>query len=85
MDSRHRFTLSWPAQPFWAWAPVYVRYNRWGRKGTWTKLLAAVADGPDLECLMVDGSVVHVHQHGAGQKKTATGRGDGQVTGRAKH
>ena len=55
---------------FGHWHRVYVRYNRWSHKGTWAKILAAVADDPDLEYLMVDGSIVHVHQHGAA-KKTA--------------
>lgn len=56
---------------FGHWHRVYVRYNRWSRKGTWGKILAAVADDPDLDYLMVDGSIVRVHQHGAA-KKTAT-------------
>jgi transposase len=39
------------------------------RKGTWGKILAAVADDPDLDYLMVDGSIVRVHQHGAAKKQ----------------
>ena len=31
------------------WHRVYVRYNRWSPKGTWTKILATVSDDPDLE------------------------------------
>jgi hypothetical protein len=42
-----------------------VRYNRWSQKRTWTNILAAVSDDPDLDYLMVDGSIVRVHQHGA--------------------
>ena len=53
---------------FGHWHRVYVRYNRWSHKGTWTKILAAIADDPDLEYLMVDGSIVRVHQHGAAKK-----------------
>ena len=53
---------------FGHWHRVYVRYNRWSHKGTWAKILAAVADDPDLEYLMVDGSIVSVHQHGAPKK-----------------
>jgi transposase len=55
---------------FGNWHRVYVRYNRWSHKRTWTKVLAAVSDDPDLDYLMVDGSIVRVHQHGAA-KKTA--------------
>jgi hypothetical protein len=36
-------------------------------------MLAAVANDTDLEYLMLDGSTVRVHQHGAA-KKIATGR-----------
>ena len=51
------------------WHRVYVRYNRWSRKGVWTRLFEAVSDDQDLEHLMVDGSIIRVHQHGAAQKK----------------
>jgi len=53
---------------FGHWHRVYVRYNRWCHKGTWSKVLEAVSDDPDLEYLMVDGSIVRVHQHGAAKK-----------------
>ena len=55
-------------EEFGHWHRVYVRYSRWGKKGTWSKLLAALSDDPDLEYLMVDGSIVRVHQHGAAKK-----------------
>lgn len=51
------------------WHRVYVRYNRWSHKGVWTRLFEAVSDDRDLEHLMVDGSIIRVHQHGAAQKK----------------
>lgn len=51
------------------WHRVYVRYNRWSHKGIWQQVFKAVAGDPDLEYLMVDGSIVRVHQHGAAQKK----------------
>jgi len=51
------------------WHRVYVRYNRWSQKGIWQRFFEAVAGDPDLEYLMVDGSIVRVHQHGAAQKK----------------
>ena len=51
------------------WHRVYVRYNRWSHKGVWQRIFTAVAGDPDLEYLMVDGSIVRVHQHGAAEKK----------------
>jgi transposase len=57
-------------ESFGSWHRVYVRYNRWSYKGTWSQLFEAIADNPDLEYLMVDGSIVRVHQHGAAKKTT---------------
>lgn len=56
-------------ESFGHWHRVYVRYNRRPHKGTWAKVLVAVASGPDLEYLLVDGSIVRVHQHGAAKKQ----------------
>jgi transposase len=53
---------------FGHWHHVYVRYNRWSSKGVWKAVFEALSDQPDLEYLMVDGSIVRVHQHGASQK-----------------
>ncbi len=53
---------------FGHWHRVYVRYNRWSKKGVWERVFKAMADAPDLEYLMVDGSIVRVHQHGATKK-----------------
>ena len=54
------------------WHRVYVRYNRWSRKGVWLQIMASLATDADLEHLMVDGSIVRVHQHGAAKKHVRT-------------
>ena len=54
---------------FGYWNQVYVRYNRWSKKGHWERIFKALAADKDLEYLMVDGSIARVHQHG-GPKKT---------------
>jgi len=56
---------------FGHWHRVYVRYNRWSKKGVWERVFKAMADDPDLEYRMVDGSIVRVHQHGATKKRTS--------------
>lgn len=57
---------------FGYWHRVYVRYNRWSHTGRWTGIFEAMAQNdPDLEYMMVDGSIVRVHQHGAAKKKTS--------------
>jgi len=54
------------------WHRVYVRYSRWSRKGVWVQMMDALAADADLEHLMVDGSIVRVHQHGAAKKQPRT-------------
>ena len=53
---------------FGHWHRVYVRYNRWSKKGIWERIFTTMSDDPDLEYLVVDGSIVRVHQHGAAKK-----------------
>ena len=53
---------------FGHWHRMYVRYNRWSKKRIWERVFKTMADDPDLEYLMVDGSIVRVHQHGAAKK-----------------
>ena len=55
---------------FGHWHRVYVRYNRWAHKGHWLSIFEALADDPDFEYLMMDGSIVRVHQPGAAKKNS---------------
>jgi transposase len=53
---------------FGHWHTVFTRYNRWSKKGQWQAIFEALCEDPDLEYLMVDGSIARVHQHGAPKK-----------------
>lgn len=53
---------------FGEWNSVFQRFNRWCKHGLWTRLLQAWQD-PDLECLMLDSTVIRAHQHAAGARK----------------
>ena len=53
---------------FGAWNSVFQRFNRWSKRGVWGRLLQAWQD-PDLECLMLDSTVIRAHQHAAGARK----------------
>ena len=55
-------------EEFGHWHRVYVRYNRWSKKGVWEGIFEALSDDKDLEYLIVDGSIARVHQHGAPKK-----------------
>ena len=54
---------------FGRWNSIYQRFNRWSKKEIWHIVKEAVTLNPDLEEFLVDGSIVRVHQHGAGAKK----------------
>ena len=56
-----------PAE-FGPWNSVFVRYNRWAKKGVWERLFNALADDPDFEFVMMDATIVRAHQHSAGAK-----------------
>jgi transposase len=57
---------------FGRWHTAYMRYNRWCKKGVWQQIFDTLADDPDLEQLMIDGSIVRVHQQGAAKKPLRT-------------
>lgn len=65
---------------FGEWNSVYVRFNRWSKKGVWKRVFEALQE-PDLEWpaprwVMTDSTVVRAHraanrQHSAGKKKVS--------------
>ncbi|MBL0010249.1 MAG: IS5 family transposase [Nitrosomonas sp.] len=56
-------------QALGSWHTVYTRYNRWSKKGRWEAIFKTLSEASDFEYLMIDGSIVRLHQHGAPQKK----------------
>lgn len=54
---------------FGNWNSVFVRFNRWAKQGLWQRIFELVQD-PDLEWLLLDATIIRVHQHAAGAKKT---------------
>jgi putative transposase len=53
---------------FGPWNSVFQRFNRWAKRGIWRRLLQAWQD-PDLECLLLDSTIIRAHQHAAGARK----------------
>ncbi|RXZ80403.1 IS5 family transposase [Paenibacillaceae bacterium] len=67
-----------------SWKSVYTRFRRWQMAGIWDQILAHVSIEPDFENVMIDATIVRVHQHGSGAKGgkqfQAIGRSRGGLT-----
>ena len=55
---------------FGPWQSVYARSRRWTQQGIWEKVLSALIaeDLVDETTLMLDSTIIKVHQHGSGKK-----------------
>jgi transposase len=53
---------------FGNWFSVWKRFRRWALKGVFERLFLALSGDPDFEYAIIDGTIVRVHQHGAGAK-----------------
>jgi transposase len=53
---------------FGPWQTVYSRFNQWAREGVWDEILEELSKDADWEGIMIDGSIVKLHQHGSGPK-----------------
>jgi len=51
-----------------SWSSVYTRFRRWQKSGVLEQILERVSIEPDFENVMLDATIVPVHQHGAGAK-----------------
>ena len=71
-------------EAFGRWNTVFRRFRRWACKGVFESIFTALSGDPDFEYALVDGTIVRVHQHGAGAKggthTQAIGRSRGGMT-----
>ena len=69
---------------FGKWSTVYTRYWRWAQKDKWGSIFKRLSEDADFEYVMIDGTIVRVHQHGAGARggtqNQAIGRSRGGLT-----
>jgi transposase len=50
------------------WNSVFRRFRRWAQKGVFDLIFEALSGDPDFEYVMIDGTIIRVHQHGAGAR-----------------
>jgi transposase len=55
-------------EPFGLWNTVFRRFRRWAKSGVFDRIFNELSGDPDFEYAMIDGTIVRVHQHGAGAK-----------------
>ena len=82
-----RTGIPWRDLPsdFGKWSTVYSRFRRWSQKGLWDAVLASLSEiHADDEYIMVDSTIMRIHQDGSnpkgGQYRQAMGRSKGGLS-----
>jgi transposase len=55
-------------EAFGKWNSIFQRFRRWVKAGVFDRIFEALSDDADFEYVIVDGTIVRVHQHGTGAK-----------------
>jgi transposase len=68
---RFRAGIPWRDLPprFGNWHRVYVRFNRWSRRGIWQKVFEQLSKEANNEYAMIDSTIVRAHRSAAGARK----------------
>ena len=68
---RFRAGIPWRDLPeqFGHWHRVYVRFNRWSKKGVWQRIFELVSESANNEYAMIDSTAVKAQRSAAGALK----------------
>ena len=53
---------------FGHWNSAFRRFRRWAQSDVFEAVFQRLSGDPDFEYALIDGTIVRVHQHGAGAK-----------------
>ena len=71
---------------FGNWNSAFQRFRRWAKGGVFDRIFQVLSEDADFEYVIIDGTIVRVHQHGAGARggtqAQAIGRSRGGLTTR---
>lgn len=67
---RVRVGAPWRDLPpgFGDWNSIFRRFRRWAQRGVFHSIFEALSGDPDFEYVLVDGTIVSVHQKASGAK-----------------
>ncbi len=67
---RVRVGAPWRDLPpsFGNWNSIFRRFRRWAEDGVFERIFTAVSGDPDFEYVLIDGTIVSVHQKASGAK-----------------
>jgi len=66
---------------FGNWNSVFQRFRRWAKSDVFDKIFEAFSEDSDFEYVIVDGTIIRVHQHGTGAKRGAYNQAIGRSRG----
>ncbi len=53
---------------FGNWNSIFRRFRRWAKDGVFDRIFETVSGDPDFEYVLIDGTIVSVHQKASGAK-----------------
>ena len=53
---------------FGEWNSVFRRFRRWAERGVFQRIFEVVSGDPDFEYVLIDGTIISVHQKASGAK-----------------
>ena len=65
-----RVGAPWRDRPagFGNWNSLFQRFRRWAKSGVFDRIFQVLAQDADFEYVIIDGTIVGVHQHGTGAR-----------------